>query len=168
MMRNRSMFPPRCPYSHALLCAVALIAALLPLSGALNGEEPAPWLGTWKLNLEKSGGNPGSRFKKVITRIESSTEGLKVTYDAIGVRGGVTHMEWGGKLDGRDYPVQGVDYVLTNAYTRVDDHAYQIVVKVDGARAATTTVSVSPDGKTLTTVTVEGTSSTRSVYDRQY
>jgi len=161
------MFPVRCPYSHALLCAVAFISGLLAPVSALHGQEPAPWLGTWKLNLEKSGGNPGARFKKVISKIEASQDGLKVTYDAIGVRGGFTHMEWAGKFDGRDYPVQGVDYVLTNAYTRIDDHSYQIAVKVDGALAATTKVNVSLDGKTLTTATVEGTSRTTSIYDRQ-
>src|SRR5262245_50880055 len=167
MMRNRSMFPLRCPYSHALLCVVVLIA--------VTGQETAPWLGmflgTWELNFEKSGGNPASRFKRVLSRIEPSQDGLKVTYDTIGVRGGVTHMEWAGKFDGRDYPVQGVDYVLTNAYTRIDDHTYQIVVKVDGSLAATTKVSLTPDGKTLTTVTVENAQGrlveTTSVYDRQ-
>src|SRR5262245_40167194 len=171
MMRNRSMFPLRCPYSHAPLCALVFIIGLLTLASPLDDQEPAPWFGTWKLNFEKSGGNPAGRFKKVISRIEPSQDGLKVTYDAIGVRGGVTHMEWAGKFDGRDYPVQGVDYVLTNAYTRIDDHAYQIVVKVDGALAATTKVSLTPDGKTLTTVTVENAQGrlveTTSVYDRQ-
>jgi hypothetical protein len=85
----------------------------------------------------------------------------------VGTRGGVAHMEWIGKFDGKDYPVQGVDYVLTNAYTRLNDHAYEIVLKVDGAVAATAKVEVSPDGKTLTTVTTEKTVATTSVYRKQ-
>jgi hypothetical protein len=130
--------------------------------------ETAPWFGTWQLDLAKSNGNPAARFKKVITKIEPQPEGLKVIYDAVGVRGGVTHMEWSGKFDGKDYAVQGVDYVLTNAYTRVDDRSYRIVVKAEGAPAATTTVTVSPDGKTLTTVTGETSGrSLTSVYERQ-
>jgi len=89
----------------------------------------------------------------------------------VGTRGGVTHMEWTGKLDGKDYPVQGVDYVLTNAYTPVDDHHYQIVIKVDGEIVATANVAVSADGKTLMTVTTEKnalgqTNTTTAVYER--
>ena len=70
-------------------------------------------------------------------------------------RGGVTHMEWSGRFDGRDYPVQGVDYVLTNAYTQISDRSYQIVVRVDGREAAVATAVVSADGLRMTVDTVE-------------
>ena len=125
------------------------------------GEAPSPWFGTWKLTTNSD------RFKRVTTKIEPSEDGLKITYEMVGTRGGVTHLEWRGKFDGRDYPVQGVDYVLTNAYTPVNDHSYQIVVKVDGALAATTRVEISPDGKTLTTVTSEKNATSTTVYKKQ-
>ena len=64
-------------------------------------------------------------------------------------------MEWSGAFDGRDYPVQGVDYVLTNSYRQLSDRSYQIVVRVDGRDAAVATATVSPDGKTMTVDTVE-------------
>jgi hypothetical protein len=151
-----------------LLCVS--LACFFAASGL--GQTPSPWFGTWALNFDKSSGNPGQRFKKVTTRIEPFGDGLKVIYDAIAVRGGITHMEWTGKFDGTDRAVQGVDYVLTNAYSRVDDHSYRIVVKVDGALAATTDVSLSADGRTLTTSTTEKnvqgrTITTTSVYDRR-
>ena len=138
----------------------------------MAGEPQGPWFGTWKLNPEKSMSNSESRFKRVTSKIEPWQDGLKVTYDMVGTRGGFTHMEWTGKFDGKDYPVQGVDYVLTNAYTRLDEQSYQIVIKVDGAVAATAKVVVSPDGKTLTTSTVETNARGKSVtsttvYDRQ-
>ena len=141
-----------------------LIATLLMLQ--------APWFGTWKLNFAKSTGNPDTRFKKVTTQIEPWEDGLKVTYDAVGSRGGITHLEWSGRFDGRDYPVQGVDYVLTNAYSQIDDHTYQITIKVDGGVAATARVVISPDGKTLTTVTTEKNAQNQqvtstTVYDKQ-
>jgi hypothetical protein len=124
----------------------------------IAGELQAPWFGTWKLNPLKSTSNSESRFKRVTLKV--------------GTRGGITHMEWTGKFDGKDYPVQGVDYVLTNAYTRLDAQSYQIVIKVDGSVAATAKVVVSADGKTLTTSTVEknarGESVTSTtVYERQ-
>jgi hypothetical protein len=105
-------------------------------------------------------------------KVEPWQDGLKVTYDMVGIRGGITHMEWTGKFDGKDYPVHGVDYVLTNAYTRLYEQSYQILIKVDGTLAATAKVVVSADGKTLTTSTVEKNArgesvTTTVVYDRQ-
>jgi len=138
----------------------------------MAGELQAPWFGTWKLNPVKSTSNPESRVKRVTLKVAPWQDGLKVAYDMVGTRGGITHMEWTGKFDGKDYPVQGVDYVLTNAYTRLDAQSYQIVIKVDGSVVATAKVVASADGKMLTTSTVEknargeGVSST-TVYDRQ-
>ena len=80
---------------------------------------------------------------------------MKVSYDVVGTRGGVIHLEWTGKFDGQDYPVQGADYVLTNAYTRIDARTYAVVIKVDGGQVATARTAVSSDGQTLTTVTTE-------------
>jgi hypothetical protein len=135
-------------------------------------QPPDPWVGTWRLNLEKSNLSSDVRFKRSMTRIEPWKDGIKVTYDLVGVRGGVTHMEWTGGFDGKDYPVQGVDYVLTNAYTREGDRSYQIVTKIDGVAVSTAKVVVSHDGRTLTTVTTgtnaQGNStSTTSIYERQ-
>jgi hypothetical protein len=121
----------------------------------------APWFGTWKLS------KPDARYKRVITRIEPWEDGIRVTYDMVGTRGGVTHMEWTGKFDGKDYPVEGVDYVLTNAYKPIDDHSYEIVIKVEGGVAATAHIEVSADGKTLTTVTTQKSGTTTTVYDKQ-
>lgn len=137
----------------------------------LFAETDAPWIGTWKLDPARSTA-ASDRYKRVITRIEPSSYGLKVIYEMIGTRGGVSHLEWTGRLDGKDYPVEGADYVLTNAYTSLNDHSYRIVVKVEGTVAATALVEVSPDGKTLTSTTTEKnargeTVTTSSVYQRQ-
>jgi succinyl-CoA synthetase beta subunit len=84
----------------------------------------------------------------------------------------MTHLEWTGRLDGQDYPIQGIDEVLTNAYTRVDDRTYDIVVKVDGSRVATARIAIAADGKTLTTVTTSRNALGKTVrstvvYERQ-
>jgi hypothetical protein len=71
-------------------------------------------------------------------------DGLRVVYDMVRRRGGITHMEWNGRFDGKEYPVQGVDYVLTNAYRKLSDRSYEIVVKVDGRAAAVATRSCHP------------------------
>ena len=115
--------------------------------------------------------NP-SPYTRVTFTIEPWGEGLKVAYDMVGTRGGRTHIEWAGSFNGEDYAVQGVDSVLTNAYSHIDDQTYQIVVKVDGEVAATTKVSVSSDGQALTAVTTERdaegqTMTTTLVYNRR-
>jgi hypothetical protein len=67
-------------------------------------------------------------------------------------------------LDGKDYPLEGVEEAITEAYSRVDDHTYRIAMKVDGRPATTTTVSISPDGKTMT---VTSSSSNTATYTRR-
>ena len=131
----------------------------------LTADAQAPWYGAWKLNPTKSTTNSESRYKRVLLRIDPLEDGMSVVYDMIGTRGGITHMEWIGKLDGKDYPVQGLDYVLTNAYTRLTDRSYRITIKVDGALAATADVVISRDGKTLTSTTTREKRPRRKYYE---
>ena len=150
--------------------AVSFILAVMAMLIAPQLQEP--WFGTWKLNIAKSTADREVRYKRGIAKIERWEDGLKVTYDLVGTRGGLTHMEWTGKFDGKDYPVQGVDYVLTNAYSRIDDHSYQIITRVDGVQTTTAKVVISPDGKTLTTQTAaknaQGNTITgTTVYERE-
>lgn len=153
-----------------ILAAVAVQLASPPAGAP---EAIAPWLGAWRLNAAKSTVRPGPvEYTRTTLRIETSTEGLNVSYDMVGTRGGRTHIEWTGALDGRDYPVQGVDYVLTNAYRPIDERSYEISVKADGQVVATTRVVVSPDSRVLTAVTTERDTegrprTTTAVYDRQ-
>jgi hypothetical protein len=62
--------------------------------------------------------------------------------------------------------MQGVDEVLTNAYRKIDERSYEIVVKLDGSVVATSRVSVSPDGTTLR-VETEGAAKSTAVFERQ-
>jgi hypothetical protein len=150
----------------------AMVATAMLLSPAFStGQEQAPWFGTWRLNPSKSTPSSNSQYKRVTLKIEPSEGGLKVSYEMVGTRGGVNHVEWNGKFDGKDNPVQGIDDVMTNAYNRIDDHSYSIVIKRDGERFAVVTVSVSSDGRTLTAITTgknaQGqNTSTTAVYDR--
>ncbi len=151
--------------------AFLIILATMMLPSALEGQVPVPLFGTWELNTEKSQQN-STRFKRTTCWIEPSGDGLKVIYDIVGERGGVIHLEWAGQFDGRDYAVQGVDYVLTNAYTRIDDYTYDVVIKVDGGQVAQARTTVSSDGQTLTTVTAERNAAGEEiestvVYERQ-
>ena len=136
--------------------AGALAVVALLLTSAVSAENRAPWMGTWQLDPAR-GTQRASRspYKRVTLRISAHGDGLTVVYDMVGTRGGVSHREWTGRFDASDYPMQGVDIVMTNAYRLVDDRSYEIAVKVDGNPLATATATVSPDGSTLSVVTRE-------------
>ena len=148
---------------------IASLAGLLQsLPRQSLSQQQEAWFGTWSLNLEKA---KSPLYKRVVTRIEPWEDGLKVSYDMVGIRGGVTHLEWSGRFDGKDYIIQGIDSVLTNAYRKIDDRSYEIVIKRDGEVAATARVAVSPDGQTLNVVTEGQNASgqimrTTTVYER--
>ena len=149
-------------------------ALVRPRSLVSTKDQPQdqPWFGTWQqLPPATKWFNP-SPYRKVTLRIEPWEDGLKVVYDMVRRRGGITHLEWTGRFDGKNYAVQGVDYVLTNAYRQLSDRSYEIVVSVDGRTAAVATAVVSPDGRQLTVDTVERdaggkTLKTRAVYVKQ-
>lgn len=142
---------------------IAATALLIVVLGFSSFAQQPPWFGTWQqVPPPKPWFDPWP-YQKVTLRIEPSDDGLRVVYDMVRRRGGVTHMEWTGRFDGGDYPIQGVDYVLTNAYRKLSDRSYEIVVKVDGRVAAIATAVVSPDGGTLNVETREQDSQGKSV-----
>jgi hypothetical protein len=134
-----------------------LLAAVLSalFASPAPAQEYEPWLGEWRLNIEKSTYTPGpAPYRRATFRIERLGEGVRVTYDMIRQRGGVIHMEWDGRFDGREYPVQGLEEHVTYAYSRIDDRTYDIVARMDGRVAASSRTAVSADGRTITTITV--------------
>jgi hypothetical protein len=96
-------------------------------------------------------------------RIEPSARGVKIIDDLVRPRGGVLHLEWIGKFDGLDYPIQGVEVVLSNAYRCSDDRTCELVQKLDGDVVLTARLTISPDGRLLTAVAAGST----TVYERQ-
>jgi hypothetical protein len=114
----------------------------------------AAWFGTWHLNLARSTYDPGPPpYARASYTIQPHDGGLLVAYDQVRPRGGVTHLEWEGRFDGKDYPVQGVEEFVTYAYRKVDARTYDVVTKLDGRVAATSRAMLSADGATITTTT---------------
>jgi hypothetical protein len=111
-----------------------------------------PWLGNWKINLEKSVYNPGPKptIASIFT-LASWPDGVKTTIDAVYPNGQKFHEEWVVKFDGKDSPITGapIANLMINA-KRIDARTYESVEKVDGEVFGTWTVRVSSDGKTLT------------------
>jgi len=112
------------------------------------------WFGVWRLDLTRSEWKTGpSPYARGTWRIERAGDAVTMIYDLVGTRGGVTHMEWSGKFDGGDYPLQGADAVVTYAYTQVDARTLDLLVKVDGNPAMRGRLTLSSDGRSLTSET---------------
>jgi hypothetical protein len=140
--------------ARGALFVVLLMGGMLP--AAAQAPAADPWYGTWRLDPALGTERPApSPYKRVTLTLAPWQDGLQVVYDMVGTRGGVTHIEWRGRFDGRDYPVQGVDAAMTHAYRRIGPRSYEITVKVEGVPVAAATTTVSPDGDRLTVHTKE-------------
>ena len=130
---------------------VALVLVLIVQSAF--AQTPSS-LGTWRLDLSRSEFIPGpAPYVRATRRVEPFGDSIRIVEDLVRVRGGITHLEWTGKLDGRDYRVHGVDLFVTYAYRIVDPVTLEGVVKVDGAVVSTSRETFSADGGMLTIVT---------------
>ena len=144
---------------------VFLVVLLAGAAVALASE-----IGTWKLNEAKSKVSAGAAKN---TKVVYAAEGdkTKVTVDGVDGDGKPTHSVWVGKMDGKDYPVEG-DATSTRAYKRVDAHTLDVTLKKDGKVVGTVHIVEAADGKTRT-VTSSGTDAkgnkvtSTMLYDRQ-
>lgn len=130
----------------------AIVTALLVVGSIAQTQSKDPWIGTWKVNLEKSTYSPGPKPTVGATiKIEPSGNGVKTTIDGTNTQGQPTHTETVTSFDGKDYPVKGARLPnTTNAQKRIDERTMEILAKVDGKPTVTTRAVVSADGKTMT------------------
>ena len=148
-----------------------IVFAVVTIAGVLAQPQTIPpvgadWFGTWRLNVAKSTYSTEPPYKGGARRIAPSDNGMLIVDDLVRRRGGILHLEWTGKLDGLDYPVQGVEIVLTNAYRRVDDRTWDLVQKIDGEVVATARLAMSADGRTIATVTSGNTGHASTIHEK--
>jgi hypothetical protein len=133
------------------------------------------FVGTWKADMAKSRYPPGTAPRSETLRFEEVTnEAFKVSLDGINKEGRY-RSEGTGKFDGVDVPVLATParpVVFTYAFSRIDDHTWEIVIKANGQRRILVHNVVSADGKTMTSVsnalTNQGdTFSQVVIYDKQ-
>jgi hypothetical protein len=158
---------------RAVLLTVFTVTAMLALAFTVFAQSAEPWIGTWKINLEKSKYSPGPPPKSFIRKVEPSERGLKETSDVVRAQGQTMHMEAIAKFDGKDYPVKGAAVAnATRAYKRIDDRTVEFVGQVDGKVNVTIRTVHSADGKTSTSTVMGtnaqgGTVNNTEVWDRQ-
>jgi hypothetical protein len=144
-----------------VLCALSLV-----LLGAAN-----PFVGTWRLNSEKSKfsrGAPG--FFLGAIQIELAENGLKSTVSSTDNKGNVDNLTFNCQLNGTPCPVGSANLTLTSP-SAIDTISLKLVgqntILADGTRKGKPIYSdrrvVSADGKTMTVIR-KGTTPEGSTY----
>lgn len=129
-----------------------LAAVLAPLILAAASD---PFVGVWKLNPEKSTLEKGSQPPPPGITMTYSREGDVVTVAATvplpdGKERKIVHTE---TYDGQPHDrYEGKPNGETLTHRRVDERTVETVWRKDGKPMAITTRTVSPDGRTLTSV----------------
>ena len=155
---------------HMKIRTIALTLAFCFL-GAAACLAADPQMGTWKLNESKSKITPGT-LKNTHVVYSSMFGEVKIKSDGIDANGKPIHVEWSGKFDGKDYPVNGDPNSDARSYMKVNERTLTTSNKKNGKVTVTGQIVVSPDGKGRT-VTLTGTApkgkkfKNVAVYDKQ-
>jgi len=131
---------------------IATMMCLATIATARAQDRPEPWVGTWKVDLERSTYSPGPKPSQpaVVTMEMMPGGAIKTTIDTTDPTGQPAHTETIGMFDGKQNPVTGAAPNTTTAYTRLDERTFQAEGKVNGTPTLTTRVTISADGNTLT------------------
>jgi hypothetical protein len=152
----------------------AVTVVCFALAGSSLAQSTA-FVGTWKLNLEKSK-FPAGMAPKSLTRTLSA-DGDTVTYkfEGVGADGAAVSYGFTSKYDGKDSEITGTgmpfgaDHI---AIKQLNSHMLSATMKKGDKAAGTSSATVSHDGKTLT-LTSKGMDAngkplkTVAVYDKQ-
>jgi len=134
--------------------SAALAAGLLLFMGQFVVAQNQLFTGSWKADVAKSRYQPGAAPRSEILRFEPVGDGFKLSLDGVNQQGRY-HSEATGKFDGVDVPVFATparSATFTYAFSRIDDHTWDILIKVNGERRIAVRNVVSDDGKTMTSV----------------
>jgi len=154
--------------------AIPVLAVVLAsLVAAVSIQAQAdPFIGTWRLNVEKSQYSPGPPPRSQVSVWALTAKGVKITTTGIGADGKPTSQDTTARFDGKDHPTIGNPDYDTASFKRIDANTLQVTRRRDGKVAQTATFVVSTDGKTRT-ITTKGTNvlgqtiNNVSVYERQ-
>jgi len=143
--------------------SVVLVALMFLFCARPSAQSPE-WFGTWRLNLQKSVYSSSPPYRRATMKVEPlGGDRVRFSYDFVYPRGGLQHVEWDGRFDGNDYIVQGADEYVTYAYRQTGARTYEITAKLDSRVTAVATVTISDDGRTITTSTRSGNARGREV-----
>jgi hypothetical protein len=123
-------------------------AMALLVSGAVLAADN--WIGSWKLNAEKSKYSPGPGPKSLTVKFEQTPDGVKFSSEGVDADGKPSHSEFVSKFDGKEVPYTGNPNADMCSPKRINADSYNNPWKKDGKPTMTSHVVVSKDGKSLT------------------
>jgi hypothetical protein len=152
--------------------ALLLLALLAP--AAVSGQVADPFIGTWKLNPERSkyeAGSPPANFTRTYEDRGGGT--ILMIIDRVDAQGNSVRSMLAYKRDGKPYPEAAVGAkTIRMSHVTAPDPYTEVVTFSNSTRAeAGTTVTISKDGRTMTQLLrvarPDGTTATNIVvYDR--
>ena len=151
-----------------LMLTGILSLAALPQVGFAQSN---PWIGTWKLNLEKSTFSPGPPPKSQTSIVEAVGQGLKISNDGIDAQGNPQKNVVQLFNDGQPHRIAGAESVLaTLTYDTYSDKEVNSSTWWDIRTKAGKVVQVvvnemSPDGKNWTLKIMGVTPTGQEVYN---
>jgi len=151
-----------------VLLGLAIATALPQIAFA----QTDPFLGTWQLNLAKSKYSPGPPPKSQTVNVQAEGQAQRVTIAGVAASGNPFNYALTAVFDGLPHPTENNPNQDAYAATRVDAYT-QIFSDLKADKlVGTTTIVVSPDGKTTTATAIILDANGRpinniSVYDKQ-
>lgn len=132
------------------------VAAIFSFSMTLVAAEP--FVGAWKLNVEKSKptGNSIDIASETMTISPAGPKAFRTTIDSVSKSGQTRHLEINRIYDGKEHSPTGVGFKQDGAMEinqQVNASTRKIVLKREGKVTSELTSIVSPDGKTMTNTT---------------
>ena len=155
--------------------ATMAIVVFYLVAGSLAQAQGNPFLGTWKMNPERSNASPNPGPNEETRVVEAQGDSVKVSYEGTAADGSRIAYGYTGKYDGKEYPLTGMgtpNGADTLALKRINTNTYEVTAKKAGKIVLTGRAVVSKDGKT-TTITTKGTdangksTSSVRVFDKQ-
>lgn len=147
-------------HARRVILGASLLCAIFA-AGIVRAEAPAPsvqgpWLGVWKLNVEKSNFQAGKPPPAGTVRTYAMTAAGPDSFDVViyskspeGVQ--TMHMETrGARFDGKSYREVGNPFADANRFQILGERSYGFVETKNGVEVITITAEISPDGKTRT------------------
>lgn len=114
-------------------------------------EQGEPFTGKWRFNAQRS--NLSTPLPQTwVQEIVATRDEIVVHENIVRSNGAKSEVRVWARFDGSDYPVSGLPIADSIAYARVDSHSISGTGKKNGVVALTETVTVAPDGRSLTII----------------
>ena len=128
-----------------------------------------PFLGTWKLSVEKSKFEPGPAPKSMTRTVTAEGEGAKYSFRGISADGKRVAYSFTSNYDGKDSPITGKGApggADTIALKRISANKVTATLKRQGKTVGKSESEVSADGK-VTTVKGKGKNPDGTAYSQE-